>query len=93
MSKDLLTIIGNAAVDDYFLERLFEEPFETIAKYGFQLTDDERKGLEELTMGAHKTENQQDLREVYICPRKPCLQLMLTRPKGFGPPPGEKKIA
>jgi hypothetical protein len=95
MSKDLLTIIGNAAVDNYFLERLFEEPFETVAKYGFQLTNDERKGLEELTRGAHKTENQENLREIYVCPRKPCLLLMLTRPEGWPLPEEneEKKIA
>jgi hypothetical protein len=90
MSKDLLTIIGNAAVDNYFLEQLFKEPLETITKYGFQLTDDERQGLEELTRGEYKTENQQNLRELYVCPHKPCLLLMLTRPKGFGPPPEEK---
>ena len=95
MTKDLLTIIGNAAVDNYFLDRLFAEPFETVAKYGFHLTDVERKGLEELTRGEHRTENKRYLAEIYVCPRRPCLQLMLTRPEGWPSPEEneEKKIA
>src|SRR5438045_6833057 len=94
MSNNLLTLIGNATVDDYFLDRLFEEPFETVEKYGFHLTEEEREGLAELTRGEHRTENKKYLHEIYVCPRRPCLQLLLTRPEGWPSPEEneEKKI-
>lgn len=90
MGKNLLTIIGNAVADTFFLEQLFKQPFPTVEKYGFQLTDAERKALEDLTGSEHGTDNYTFLKHIYICPRKPCTVIMLPRPEGFGPPPEEK---
>jgi hypothetical protein len=87
MGKNLLLIIGNAVADNFFLKELFADPFRTVEKYGFKLTDAERKGLEDLTGAEHGTDNYTFLKNTYICPRKPCLVFMLERPKGFGPPP------
>ena len=78
----LLTIVGNAAADDVFLDALFDKPFETVARYGFKLTPREQEGLKELTRGKHSTENKNHLKEVYICPKRPCTGVAL-------PPPGE----
>jgi hypothetical protein len=92
MNNNLLTIIGNATVDDYFLEQLFKEPFKTVEKYGFQLTDVEKEDLRYLTQGKHATENYESLKNVYTCPRRPCA-IAIPRPEGFGPTPEEQKIA
>ena len=80
---DLLTIIGNATVDKRFLKELFKNPLGTVERYGFQLTPDEEKGLLELTQGKYSTENKNHLKEVYICPKRPCVGIAL-------PPPEEK---
>ena len=45
MDRNLLIIIGNATVDDDFLNDLFAKPLETVKRYGFQLNPDEEEGL------------------------------------------------
>jgi hypothetical protein len=93
MNNNLLTIIGNATVDNYFLEQLFKEPFRTVEKFGFQLTDAEKEYLRYLTQGEHATKNFESLANVRTCPVRPCA-IALPYPEGFGPPhPEQQKIA
>jgi hypothetical protein len=47
---DLLTIVGNATVDEEFLNDLFDDPLETVKRYGFQLTPRERNVLAQREM-------------------------------------------
>jgi hypothetical protein len=80
MDRNLLIIVGNTTVDDDFLDELFDKPLETVKRYGFQLNPDEEKGLLELTQGQHSTDNKNNLKKVYICPRRPCANIALPPP-------------
>jgi len=80
MDRNLLIIIGNATVDDTFLNELFDKPLETVKRYGFQLNPDEEKGLRALTQGKHSTDNKNYLKEVYVCPKRPCAGIALPPP-------------
>jgi hypothetical protein len=80
MDPNLLIIIGNATVDDTFLDKLFEDPLGTVKEYGFQLNPDEQAGLRALTQGEHSTDNKNYLKAVYVCPRKPCVGIALPPP-------------
>jgi hypothetical protein len=94
---NLLTLIGNATVDDDFRNELFEHPFETVKKYGVKLTRDEDEALKILTGPKHGTENKNYLREVYVCPRRPCAIALKPEVPQPGPPPepldAQQKIA
>ena len=84
---NLLTLIGNTTVDDDFRKDLFAHPFETVKKYGVKLTRDEEEALRILTGEEHGTQNNDYLRQVYVCPRRPCaISLKPTVPQP-GPPP------
>ena len=80
MDRNLLIIIGNATVDNNFLNDLFAKPLETVKRYGFQLNPDEEKGLRELTQGEHSTDNKNYLEAVYVCPHRPCVGIALPAP-------------
>lgn len=80
MDPNLLIIIGNATVDEDFLKQLFEKPFETVERYGFQLNPDEQEGLRELTQGEHSTDNMTYLKAVWVCPKRPCAGIALPSP-------------
>jgi hypothetical protein len=77
---NLLTIVGNAAADDAFLEELFEDPIGTVEQYGFQLTNAEQEALLHFTQGPKSSDAKEYLRKLYICPRKPCL-FALAKPR------------
>ena len=80
MDRNLLIIIGNATVDDNFLNELFDKPLETVKRYGFQLNPDEEEGLRALTQGQHSTDNKNYLKAVYVCPKRPCVGIALPPP-------------
>jgi hypothetical protein len=77
---NLLTIVGNAAADDTFLDKLFEDPIGTVEQYGFQLTNAEQEALLYFTRGPQSSDTKEYLRKVYICPKKPCL-FALAKPR------------
>jgi hypothetical protein len=77
---NLLTIVGNAAADDTFLDKLFEDPIGTVEQYGFQLTNAEQEALLQFTQGPKSSDTKEYLRKVYICPKKPCL-FALAKPR------------
>ena len=69
---DLLTILGNALCDNDFLDQLFDDPFGTVKKYGFHLTNTEHAALEEITDPKRAPETKRRLMEIYTCRQKPC---------------------
>jgi hypothetical protein len=77
---NLLTIVGNAAADDTFLDKLFKDPIGTVEQYGFQLTNAEQEALLHFTRGDRSSDTKEHLRQVYICPKKPCL-FALAKPR------------
>jgi hypothetical protein len=74
---NLLTIIGNAALDKAFRDQLLDtDPVGTAHRYGFHLTIDEADALSNiLAKRAELQKNFQSLDDtlsVVICPQKPC---------------------
>jgi hypothetical protein len=80
---DLLTILGNALCDDDFLNQLFDDPFGTVERYGFHLTNSERDALKDITQGARAGETKDKLRSIYTCTHKPCT--FAIAPPDLGP--------
>ncbi len=73
---NLLTIIGNAALDKTFRDQLLDtDPVGTAHRYGFHLTMDEADALPKLL--AKKVELQKTFQSLddtllVICPQRPC---------------------
>lgn len=74
---NLLIIIGNAVLDAGFRRQLLTNPVGTAQAYGFQLTLDEARALEQLTSSEKQLEGafgalEEALSIALNCPQKPC---------------------
>ena len=87
---DLLLIIGNAVADDEFRKQLFADPYGTVKRYGFRLTNAEIEGLNQLTRGDKAAQNQEYLDKLYTCPHRPCAYAIAPPDK---PAPPEQKVS
>ncbi len=86
---NLLTLLGNAAVDDEeFINKFFEDPVGTAESYGLPLTSDEQDFILELTRDPRSKEAKNALFKVTTCPRKPCA-IALPKPRPGKPGSGE----
>jgi hypothetical protein len=91
---DLLTILGNALADNDFLDQLFKDPFKTVERYGFHLTNVEHDALKEITQGTRARDNQEYMGKIYTCPHRPCaFALAKPRPEETAATTERSKVA
>jgi len=89
---NLLTIIGNAVIDENFRRLLFQDPVGTALQYGFTLTNQDVETLQLLVADTQRGEqlrcNLKDagdaLNALRICPKQPCPFALYAPPQPMG---------
>jgi hypothetical protein len=87
---NLLTLLGNAIVDDQeFVEKFFTDPVGTARLYGLPLSGQEEQFAISITQDPQAANTKDSLLKVRTCPVRPCA-VALPKPHHGDPGCGEK---